>query len=216
MLHLYLNYKAVRAVSMNSLNRQRTCILVSNLIDSGKVLTPLQVSQQEQIFSQGSLLKWRTHQQLSTCHIGVSLQKLSQSINIALPQTGAFKDFDVFPKLFALFGDHQYILWHDERTSNTTIVLKQGADTLDQIKAWTHALVLADNISKLPRDRVYETPRLLRAIGITLDKTDLLFKTHLSAIESAGWDLSLAHLATRSGTRISFNKLTHDEQVIKM
>jgi len=207
-LHLFLNYKAVRAVSMHSLNRQRTGILMSNLISGRKILTPSQVSQQEQIFSRGALLKWKSHQPTSTCEIGVSLQKLLQSIATASSHTGAFKDLDVFPKLCALFRKHQYILWYDQRTSSTIIVLKQEAGTLDQIRAWTHALVLAENISKLPRDKPYDAPWLMSAIGTALEATNLLFDTHLAAIRSAGWDLSIPHLETRSGTRISFKQIT--------
>lgn len=200
-LHLYLNYKAVRAVSMQSLNRQRACILMSTLIENGHVLTPAQVKNQEEIFSQGSNMKWKTCQTHGTCHIGVSLQTLLQSMGMQSSQTGSFKDLDNLSELLNLFKDQHYLLWHDVRTTNTSVVLKQEASPLDHVKAWTHALILANEIQHGPRD--VTAPWMMTTIMNTLDKSNSLFTTHLAAIKAAGWDLSIPHMETKSGSRIS-------------
>lgn len=47
--HLWMNYLAVRAVSMNTLNRQRATILFQHYLKAQKILTPAQVAQQESI-----------------------------------------------------------------------------------------------------------------------------------------------------------------------
>ncbi|KAI1375975.1 vitamin B6 photo-protection and homoeostasis-domain-containing protein [Hypoxylon crocopeplum] len=50
-LHLWTNYKAVRSVQLRSLNKQRTCIVLDELIRSGRVLSPEQVAARESILS---------------------------------------------------------------------------------------------------------------------------------------------------------------------
>ena len=49
-LHLYTNYKAVKAISFRSINYQRLRILLENYFDSDTILSPSEVSKRERLF----------------------------------------------------------------------------------------------------------------------------------------------------------------------
>ncbi|KAJ5789406.1 uncharacterized protein N7518_006417 [Penicillium psychrosexuale] len=104
-----MNYAAVRAVQMTSLNRQRANIVFSALLDSDSslalaldlnlnlgatptttlekkstllTLTPAQVAQHERIFHQDGALQWTQHtttQHLGSAQIGVSMSTFLRS-----------------------------------------------------------------------------------------------------------------------------------------
>ncbi|KAF9886230.1 hypothetical protein FE257_011953 [Aspergillus nanangensis] len=107
-LHLSLNYAAVRAVQMTSLNRQRANIVFSTLLDSDpslgvlypnqpttsprtlsqengpEILTPAQVARQEKIFERDGLLKWSSPTRpktIGSCRIGVSVGGFLQAVS---------------------------------------------------------------------------------------------------------------------------------------
>lgn len=203
-LHLFLNYTAVRAVNMHSLNRQRTCLLISNLVDKGKVLSPREVSQQERIFIKGNLLRWKGRSLLGECHIGVSLHALLESMGQDSHSTGSFKDLDGLAELFTLFHDQRYIMWYSITTREVIVVLKHGATPFDQIKAWSHALLLARDLVRQQDKVSKDNTQLVKMITKTLEETIQLFHTNTSAIVAAGWDLSIPHVETKSGSRIRF------------
>ncbi|OTA55236.1 DUF647-domain-containing protein, partial [Hypoxylon sp. EC38] len=48
-IHLWTNYQAVRSVQMRTLNKQRLCILLDNLLENGVILRPDQVAAKEKI-----------------------------------------------------------------------------------------------------------------------------------------------------------------------
>jgi hypothetical protein len=50
-LHLLFNYLAIRCVTLNTLSRQRTHIIIKEFLDSNRILSPLEVSQKESILS---------------------------------------------------------------------------------------------------------------------------------------------------------------------
>ncbi|KAI8803023.1 vitamin B6 photo-protection and homoeostasis-domain-containing protein [Cladochytrium replicatum] len=66
-LHLFFNYRAVRAVVIPTLNRQRAAILMTaHITGKGKILSPNDVSQQERILGtlqtdRGILVRWQSN-----------------------------------------------------------------------------------------------------------------------------------------------------------
>ncbi|KAJ4988177.1 RUS1 family protein-like protein 1 [Stagonosporopsis vannaccii] len=169
-VHLGMNYWAVRAVAMTSLNRQRACIVFSYLLRSGesRVLGPKAVSQQERVFERDGVLRCvgtrngvkgsdREMPACKTdivgyCRIGVSMQTLLSRINTS--QRSPSGTFDKLPvkitDLLDIFASEGYILWLPEHSSSSSspqarealIVLKKGCTPLDQLKAWMHAWIL--------------------------------------------------------------------------
>ena len=198
-IHLYTNYAAVRAVRMRSFNRQRTNIVVSHLRDTGKVLTPTEVSRSERIFERDGILKWRQTKSLGYGVIGVELGTLLQRVGGMNRGTGSFTEMEIdFVQWLKVFEKCSHLLWYDPQTRTTDIVLKRGATPYDQLKAWSHCLLMAkamDEVSR--RETVGDILTLLRE---SLQGAESLFD--ISVLEASGWDLQTAALETKPGTRI--------------
>lgn len=168
-VHLAMNYWAVRAVVLTSLNRQRACVVFSYLMGDGeapRVLSPREVAEQERIFERDGVLrcvdKWdgvlRSDGEMRKsksdivgyCKIGVSMQTLLSRINASQrTQSGAFDKLPIkISDLLDVFASEGYILWLPEHSSSTPhtreamIVLKKDCTPLDQLKAWMHAWIL--------------------------------------------------------------------------
>ncbi|KAJ5948488.1 hypothetical protein N7454_001795 [Penicillium verhagenii] len=136
--HLSLNYAAVRAVQMTSLNRQRANIVFSaflSSIDEGPlttdqsnsklvnnkkqpiILTPAQASQQERIFPRDGVLEWTSSPSqpsdyLGTAEIGVSLPQFLNTAHSSTTTSGAsFQTSIPMEKLHKLFADEGHILF---------------------------------------------------------------------------------------------------------
>lgn len=129
-VHLTLNYKAVRAVQMTMLNRQRANIVFSAILGSDpdvpfilhqqnlkqeqekpkhnwKILTPAQTSTKEHILEPDGLVKWHTSltsSTLGTARIGISMHEYLSTIPTSSdPDT-------TFPILTTIFSKEAYIL----------------------------------------------------------------------------------------------------------
>ncbi|KAJ5309188.1 hypothetical protein N7508_004567 [Penicillium antarcticum] len=174
-LHLSMNYAAVRAVQMTSLNRQRANITFSALLDSDAslanklslnsmsasavtskltIFTPADVAYHERIFHRDGALRWTSHSSTSTStsteHLG------SAQIGLALSSffgtsTNGIKTTMPVNQLTSLFSKESYLLYltpssqsqAPKRTWNASILLKRNCSIIDQLKAWTHALLAA-------------------------------------------------------------------------
>lgn len=105
-IHLWTNYRAVRAVSMRTLNRQRANIVFSNYLDMvsytqsyvseksskqveieiGKcsVLTPEEVSHQERIFELDGVIRWKGSTIVGICTIGVPFRSILPHLPLSM------------------------------------------------------------------------------------------------------------------------------------
>jgi hypothetical protein len=208
-IHLATNYAAVKAVSMHCLNRQRANIVFSNILQHGEVLSPHQVSKHERVFERDGVLRWSDGQVVGYCKIGIELRTLLSHIGFRDKQTGSVDMRGVdMSELLDVFADEAYILWPATVSHEAVIVLKEGCTPIDQLKAWAHALLLArrqrgrypgskpgDDDTSPSKDRlVAELRRALEDIRGT-------FEEHVGALQDNGWDLDVAVLETRAGTR---------------
>ncbi|CAG7969403.1 unnamed protein product [Penicillium nalgiovense] len=135
-MHLSMNYAAVRAVQMTSLNRQRANIAFSTLFDSDRslaldlveldstpglsntktewtILTPAQVAEHERIFHRDGALQWthdstHTTQHLGSAQIGVSMSTFLSSLSVS---GTSFPRALPLRRLAAVFADELYILF---------------------------------------------------------------------------------------------------------
>lgn len=193
-IHLAMNHAAVRAVCMKTLNRQRANIVVSALIETGKVLTPEEVSAKEKIFEKEGALRWCDGTYLGHCTFGVSLRDLTARLGTQHKSSVAIRNLQIQPgDLFDVFKQEQYLLWYDKGSRQVLIVLKKDASTLYQLKAWMHAILIAKVSEDCSIHRLRET----------LTKTSELLKSHHEKLVRAGWDLNTVALETRSSDRIS-------------
>lgn len=184
-VHLGMNYRAVKAVRMTSLNRQRANIVFSYLLRSHegpRVLGPKEVSEHERVFerdgvlrcigkrdgvlrSNGPMLKSKDDI-VGYCRIGVSLQTLLSQINTThRTKSGAFDDLAIkLTDLLDVFASEGYILWLPDKpgsrlhSKEALIVLKRDCTALDQLKAWMHAWMLVQMRENAPlNEKLYKT-----------------------------------------------------------
>ncbi|KAF2471508.1 DUF647-domain-containing protein, partial [Lindgomyces ingoldianus] len=222
-VHLAMNYAAVTAVSMRSLNRQRANIVLSTLLQDGRVLQPTEVSKRERIFERDGVLRWAAaaggrDQIVGHCSIGERLETILARLG---PRHGCERTGSrvlqaiKLSELLRLFDDQAYILWFDQSESEARIVLKEGATPIDKLQAWSQALLLARRSRIRSRataktaqgqpdenDRSVseEGQRLLAELRLTMEEIRKTFDVHTESLRNAGWDLDLGALETRPGT----------------
>jgi hypothetical protein len=203
-VHLATNYAAVKSVSMRCLNRQRANIVLSHALQSGRVLSPTEVSKKERVFEQDGVLRWADDNIVGHCKIGVTMGTLLSLAGLRHGQTGSLEMHATkLSDLMRLFEDEAYILW--KAHSDAVIVLKQGCTPVDQLKAWTQALLLAQREgSDMPdcKRRDDTSGDRLAELRTTLERTKQLFHTCEAGLRNVGWDLDIAALETRAGSRV--------------
>jgi hypothetical protein len=201
-IHLATNYAAVKSVSMRCLNRQRANIVLGNIVQSGRVLSPTEVSKVERVFEYDGVLRWADDNIVGHCNIGVSMATLVSLVGLRSGQTGSVELRAIkMSDLIHVFKDEAYIIW--KAHSDAVIVLKQSCTPVDQLKAWTQALLLAQRgipDSKLRDDTSGDQLAELRA---TLEEVRQIFDTYEASMRNVGWDLNTAALETRAGWRIA-------------
>ena len=224
-IHLFTNYRAVRAVNMHSLNRQRANIVFSSLIDADAVLTPQQVAQQERIFERDGVLRWRASTILGYCKIGVSLKTLLISLRHSQSSSGSFRGVESqVSELMEVYRREEYVVWYHLDKHQAYIILKEGTSPRSQLKAWSHALLVAreakshydDNdkgvamtsqekiISEATETGTRQFQQTMSLLRKTLMDHSTRFDAYAERLEAAGWDLHTAVLETRPGYRFAF------------
>lgn len=191
---------------MRCLNRQRANIVFGNLMHHGSVLTPTEVSQRERIFERDGVLRWVDDCVIGHCTIGVPLGVLLASMSQRHKRTGSLELSDIgLPDLMDIFVDQKYVLWFTDSEYEAIVVLKEGCTPIDQLKAWAHALLFAQDLRnpvRKPKDGD-TSPRLRRADALrrTIGEADKLFAKYTALLRQEGWDLDVAALETRAGVR---------------
>jgi hypothetical protein len=212
-VHLGMNYLAVKAVSMRTLNRQRAnlvfCSLYEKFFQSKDSKadslvgfpTPDEISVQERVFERDGVLRGQGDKILGYCQIGVPLRAIldlfGQPDETTRSYTGTTPQN--ISKLMDIFQDEGYILWYDEPRKRFLICLKFPSNTETQLRAWMHALFMAVQIQsglkgKAVIDVIGNTRREFRT---RMEKYKIL-----ESLGEVGWDLDTAALETLSGTRI--------------
>ena len=148
--HLAMNYRAVRAVSMRTLNRQRANIVFGRLVSTGKILTPKEVSQQERVFDYDGLVRDVSDKQLGHCEIGVSTRDMLRMIGgtSVLASGSLLVKNDVLKRLLELYQGQPYILCLDRTTKRIYIALKKDCTALNQLRAWYTAFCALHMLSQ--------------------------------------------------------------------
>ena len=150
LLHLYTNYLAVRAVVLETLNRQRLEIIVKDLLDQlerkplskPRVMSPDEVAERERIFS------W--HFKRSPVRFAVSLESMVRD---------------------PIFSDERFVIELVKGVSH--VALERGISVEEQIKAFVEGLVLAHTADREKSQRILHKLNnmvdLLRSSGWTVE-----------------------------------------------
>ncbi|KAK5913823.1 hypothetical protein CgunFtcFv8_008315 [Champsocephalus gunnari] len=165
-LHLFANYKAVRAVVMDTFNEARLSIVLQQYLRDKQILCPLEANQREPV-----LLEFRKTMPIK---LGVRLQEVVQSpaeLNLALKENN-------LPYLLGV------------RNGCVHVCLRPEASVHDEIRAMCQAVWLSSVLSPLtsrdhPKQKsnwemVHESHKLM----------DTIFNPFLTGVEAAGWDIT--------------------------
>jgi len=223
-IHLGTNYLAVRAVCMQTLNRQRANLVFSSLLEqldndetnynndrnlSREDLprfvcpSPEEVRLQERVFERDGVLRWKG-EILGYCKLGVELKVVLGCFGRPDSMTGSHTGSQLheFSKLSDIFKDGGYIVWYDEVRRTFLVVLEEGAGPVTMLKAWTFALHCAKY------GKIHESGSVIEALERT--------RSHLARVEddmiqqvAKKWDLEVSAMETHSGTRI---RMINDRQ----
>ena len=197
-----MNYAAVRAVSLHSLNRQRANIVLSNLLIDSRVMTPEEVSSQERIFDWDGVLRWRGSLPFAKATVGVPLLSLLKTLAPAHIVTGAMRDGDlILERLVEIYSQEDFLVWYDSPKRMAYIVLKDQAAAKAQLKAWALALWGAHRFGKQYATGA-NTENLLQLLEVTLRDISIQWGDSVERMRAAGWDVDIANLETSSGSRI--------------
>ncbi|KAI8934221.1 hypothetical protein NX059_008968 [Plenodomus lindquistii] len=210
-IHLATNYAAVKAVSMRCLNRQRANIVFSSLLQHGRIVGPSEVSRRERVFEHDGVLRWSDDTVVGYCRIGVSLHTLLSRMGLCNERTGSLDLREIaMSELLEVFSGEAYILWPASSAEEILIVLKEGCTPMDQLRAWAHALLLAKRrssfLGKPTDDNASSAQNRLAEVRRTLADTGAVFEMNSAAMRDAGWDLDVAALETRAGTRVKMDE----------
>jgi hypothetical protein len=167
-------------------------------------LSPNDVSRVERVFERDGVLRWCGEEVVGCARIGVSLRELLGRMGEQRrARTGAMHLQGVgLEELLDVFGEEKYVLWPAESAEQAAlIVLKEGCTAVDQLKAWAHALLLAKRL----QGGTSSKDRFLTELRQTLKDTRRVFEKQVDALNKKGWDLNVAALETRAGTRAQIN-----------
>lgn len=206
------NYLAVRAVCMTSLNRQRANIVFSTLFYEDRVPSVEEVSQKERIFERDGILRWKSSSTtLGYAKIGGTLKDLLLTSSTSTDRKTSLQTPDIdMLALVSLFEKEQYILWFDRTRKRATIVLKCEVSPISQLKAWSHALIVARRVDSSSNADVDTQRTMLDILESTLEQHSENFDEQISRLKEAGWDLETASLETSPGMRVEISKVKWD------
>lgn len=211
-LHLETNRRAVRAVSMRTLNRQRATIVFHQL-RQGHVPTPDQVSRQERIFERDGVLRGSNGTAYGYCNVGATMSSLLAAFGSTSKATNATLLHDEsLSHLLSIYNDRAYILWSSKtnRQIHLNITLKTEAKAGDVLTAWWHALLVGEHLNGTAQSekssRSVDQTTQLDPLERTISGADELWRKYNSELKNAGWDLGIGALETMSSTRISIDK----------
>eukprot|EP00062_Callorhinchus_milii_P026825 gi/632989403/ref/XP_007883630.1/ PREDICTED: UPF0420 protein C16orf58 homolog [Callorhinchus milii] len=179
-LHLYANYRAVRGVVMETLNRARLGIVLRRYLRDGIVPNPRSVNQQEPLLP--------------------GLHPRS-SIRIGAPLHYVIRSVEEYQRATA-HNEKNYLLGVIRNTDEVSVALRDGAGSEDVIQAYVHAellrLLLSRDIGQLcPQASVFH--QLQEAVRHAPDERmwdvvtgshglmDALFPRLLEELRGAGW-----------------------------
>ncbi|OXV07670.1 hypothetical protein Egran_04565 [Elaphomyces granulatus] len=183
-----------------------------------RTLRPEEVARRERIFERDGVLRWIPESLSSSqpvigfCQIGGSLQDL---VILMMNQRSSSSSPDLLHGLIRLFSLEAYVLFISHRANipQAFIVLKKGCTPVQQLKAWTHALLVSRVLSRRTEEHSHLKQQQqhifnIVTISYTLDflNQDSRFeRLYVQKLVEVGWDLNIAALETRPGRRITIS-----------
>ena len=214
-IHLETNRRAVRAVKLRTMNRQRAT-LVYHYLRRSHVPTPAEVAKQERIFEWDGVLRGPNDEILGHCSIGASMSRFVQSMSIRQNRgTGSsFIPASLLQGILATYSKTAYLIWYDRsvRLSGLNVLIKADAHPVDLLIAWWEALCIAVELD------MHGARRIDTTVENTYndDRLDLLkrsqrsvrelFEKYDAQLKQCGWDMDEGALEVPSSVRIKLKE----------
>ncbi|KAK7348781.1 hypothetical protein VNO80_23455 [Phaseolus coccineus] len=135
--HMYANYKAVRCLALNSINPERSSILLQHFMETGQVLSPKQVSSQEHVLP----IRFISWSPRNTTYMH---KKVRLGMRISSFDNKEIKEHLLSAASY--YTKAKYILV--ERKGIIDVIVHKDSNAADVLKSFFHALVLAKNAHK--------------------------------------------------------------------
>lgn len=197
-MHLGMNWRAVRAVRLNTLNRQRATIVFAEWISAKNVPTLDEVAQREWLFRANGDIYDVNRGRIGSCKIGVGMQEL-------LTVTGSRSHTDrhaVARHLIntAAANNAPYIVWLAHRRC-ACIMLSEGCSAREQLKAWYTAQLA---VTLGPAEAHGWMSDQLRTVYAQADRE---YGALEAALLAQGWDIDTAALQSTKVSHFAVPKL---------
>ncbi|OEL20187.1 Protein root UVB sensitive 2, chloroplastic, partial [Dichanthelium oligosanthes] len=175
-VHIYGVVQEMRATPVNTLNPQRTAMIVADFVKSGKVSSPAELRYREDLLFPNRLIE-----EAGSVKIG---QPLRRALSPRLVE-----------QLRASFPKERFLL--NQKSNKTYMVLEQSASGEDALRGW----LVAAFASELERSGMGSRDTVLNE---AYEKMERVFPTFVSEVRSRGWYTD--QFLDGNGSRIAFSK----------
>uniref|UniRef100_A0A2N9HMS5 Protein root UVB sensitive 2, chloroplastic n=1 Tax=Fagus sylvatica TaxID=28930 RepID=A0A2N9HMS5_FAGSY len=158
-LHVYSVVEEIQAVPVNTLNSQRTAMIVADFLKAGKISSPADLRYQEDLLFTGRLIE-----DAGNVKVGRALRKVVKPSKLR--------------ELKQIFLEEKFLLSHGNEWVD--MVLEQDATGEDALRGWLVAAYAAD-IGKSSHEPSAS------ALQEAYDKMNDVFPPFLSELQAKGW-----------------------------
>ncbi|GJN02344.1 hypothetical protein PR202_ga19683 [Eleusine coracana subsp. coracana] len=158
-VHIYGVVQEMKATPINTLNPQRTAMIVADFVGSGKVSSPAELRYREDLLFPNRLI-----QEAGSVKIGQPLHR------ILSPR--------LVEQLRGTFPNEKFLL--HQRSNKTYMVLEQSASGEDALRGWLVAAFASD----MERSGISSRDTVLNE---AYEKMERVFPTFVSEVRSRGW-----------------------------
>ncbi|XP_058094530.1 protein root UVB sensitive 2, chloroplastic-like isoform X2 [Magnolia sinica] len=174
-IHIYSVVEEMRAVPVNTLNPQRTAMIVADFIKTGQISKPVDLRYREDL-----LFPERLIEDAGSVKVGRALHKV-------------VKKASKLSKLREIFPNEKFLI--NSESKQTDIVLEHSATGEDALRGWLVAAYAADiqKLGRVPSDGV---------LSEAYEKMDNVFPSFLSELKVRGWHID--RFVDGTGSRFSW------------
>ncbi|XP_072989034.1 protein root UVB sensitive 2, chloroplastic [Typha latifolia] len=159
-VHIYSVVQEMRAAPINTLNPQRTAMIVADFIKSGKVSSPADLRYRENLLFPDRVLEE------------------AGSVKIGRPLREAVKKPQHFKELRDVFRKEKFLI--NRRNQRTYMVLEQSATGEDALRGW----LVAAFASKMENSALGSEQAILHE---AYEKMERVFPSFVSEVKTRGW-----------------------------
>ncbi|PUZ48022.1 hypothetical protein GQ55_7G212400 [Panicum hallii var. hallii] len=175
-VHIYGVVQEMRATPVNTLNPQRTAMIVADFVKSGKVSGPAELRYREDLLFPNRLIE-----EAGSVKIGQPLRRVLRPWLVE--------------QLRATFPNEKFLL--NQKSNKTYMVLEQSASGEDALRGW----LVAAFASEMERSGMGSRDAVL---NVAYEKMERVFPTFVSEVRSRGWYTD--QFLDGNGSRIAFAK----------